>query len=206
VLEYNIQTLGYVTSFFGNMNIMIFIQISVILATGALYLMSKKDLSFKTATKFARRNLMLVVIFSSMNLILSLGIFTSFYPFEVIVALCTSGVLIAQIVHFIRYFRKYYFFDTIFDAHNSKVKKYLIALFVCKLICALFISVLRKHTLASSIIVFIVQIVFSVIFSVIRPFINKWMNILVLCAEWIATLFVLFNMLVNLDIFGSSEL
>jgi len=47
--------LGYVTSFFGNLNIMLFMEFSMLLIAGALHLMSKKDLSFKTAGQFARR-------------------------------------------------------------------------------------------------------------------------------------------------------
>jgi hypothetical protein len=144
--------------------------------------MSKKDLSFKNAAQFARRELMLILVFTSLNLIMSLGLFNSFYPFEVITAICAFGIMAAQIVHFIRYFRKYYFFDTIFDPRNEKVKKYLATFFICKLLCALFISVLRRHTVASSALVLIIQIFFAVVFTIIRPYIRKFMNILNICA------------------------
>jgi hypothetical protein len=177
----------------------------VILTTWALYLMSKKDLSFKSAAQFARRELMLVIIFSSMTLMMSLGLFTSFYPFEITVAIFSTGVMIVQIIHFVRYFRKYYFFDTIFDARNSKVKIYLTVFFACKFSSSLLISVFRKYTLVSCILVFIIQMLFTVTFSIIRPFINKWMNVFTICAEWTATLFVLLNMLINVDTFGPTE-
>jgi hypothetical protein len=136
-----------------------------------------------------------------LNLIMSLGLFVSFYPFEIMTAICALGILITQIVHFIRYFRKYYFFDTIFDPRNEKVKKYLITLFVCKLLCALFISALKNYTIASSVLILFIQLIFAVVFTVIRPYINKFMNILCICAEWVVVLFIFLNLLVNFNSF-----
>jgi len=125
---------------------------------------------------------MLIIIFGSLTLTMSFGLFVSFYPFEVITALCAVGLMIAQMVHFIRYFRKYLFFDTIFDSRNEKVKKYLTAFFVSKVICALLISLLRNHTLVSCILIFLIQLVFSIMATLMRPYLNKIMNILTICA------------------------
>jgi len=60
---------------------MIFIQIAVILATCALFLMSKKDLAMQFSFQFCKRILMLLILFSAMNYAFSIGLITSTYPF-----------------------------------------------------------------------------------------------------------------------------
>lgn len=54
-MEYNILILGYGGSLYDNMNIMLMVQLALMLATGALYLMSKKDLAMNFPFQFAKR-------------------------------------------------------------------------------------------------------------------------------------------------------
>lgn len=81
VLDYNIASLGYVNSFFGNMNIMIFIEIAVLVTAGALFLMSKKDLAMRFPFQFCKRALMLLILYSSMGCVFSIGLISTIYPF-----------------------------------------------------------------------------------------------------------------------------
>ena len=73
-MEYNIRILGYGGSLYDNMNIMLIVQLALMLTTGALYLMSKKDLTMNFPFQFARRELMLMILFNCMNFCLSLGL------------------------------------------------------------------------------------------------------------------------------------
>ncbi len=72
--DYNIASLGYVNSFFGNMNIMMFIHFAILITTGALYLMSKKDLAMNFPFQFCKRLLMLIILFSAMSYSFSVGL------------------------------------------------------------------------------------------------------------------------------------
>ena len=54
-IEYNIRILGYGDSLYDNMNIMLVVQLTLMLVTGALYLMSKKDLTMNFPFHFAKR-------------------------------------------------------------------------------------------------------------------------------------------------------
>lgn len=53
---------------------MLFIHFTAMLITFALYLMSKKDILMVSAYKFMKRNLMVLLIISSMNLFISVGL------------------------------------------------------------------------------------------------------------------------------------
>lgn len=70
------QSIGYVTSFFNNTNIILFINLLALSITFILYLFLRTNIMMFSAFKIINRNLMIILLMSGMNLFISLGLVT----------------------------------------------------------------------------------------------------------------------------------
>lgn len=205
VIEYNVAALGYVSSFFGNMNIMMFIWFGVMIATGALFLMSKKDIAMQFAFQLCKRSLMLLILFSAMGLIFSLGLISNVYPFEIIVASLASIILLVQLYHFVKNLKGYYYLDKTFDLSNRKVKYIVGAIIMTRLAQALSISLFRNNTFAAACIILGAQTLLAMLMTISRPYKKTFYNILNILGEWTVAGYFTINLLINLQVFSSLD-
>jgi hypothetical protein len=197
-MEYNIRILGYGGSLYDNMNIMLIVQLALMLTTGALYLMSKKDLTMNFPFQFARRELMLMILFNCMNFCLSLGLIQSVSPVELTVACVVGVVIMIQIYHFLKHLKDYFYVDQTFTLTKPKLKFSLFAYILLRIIQSVSIAVLRSNTVVSASILLGAQAIISLGFSIFRPYKNNMYNILNFVCEWAVTAFLIMNVLVNL--------
>lgn len=199
VIEYNIASLGYVSSFFGNMNIMMFIWFGLILTSGALFLMSKKDLTMGFPFQFCKRSLMLLVLFSSMGYTFSVGLISSTYPFELIVAGICGVITLGQIYHLLRNMKRYYNFDKTFDLTNRKVKYIVGMIIFTRISQSLAISVFRNNTIVAACIILAAQVLLTIGFLIFRPYTKSLYNLLNIIGELAVTGFLAIDLILNID-------
>jgi hypothetical protein len=179
VTSYNIQVLGYVTSFFSNMNIMLFMQFAMMMTTGALFLMSKKDINLRSAFKVCQRELMLLVFFSAMNIAFSVGLFVNLYPFEVLIAGLSVGILCYQVYYFLKNLRNYYGIEETFDIKEKterRIKIFILATLIARVSCALLICLFKDMTVVSCCLIVAVQLVFATGFTWLKPYTRSLNN------------------------------
>jgi cysteine-rich repeat protein len=199
-IEYNIASLGYVSSFFGNMNIMMFIWIALILTSGALFLMSKKDLAMGFPFQFCKRSLMLLVLFSSMGYAFSVGLITSNYPFELLVATICGVITVVQIYNLLKHMKLYFHFDRTFDLANRKIKYVVAMIIFTRIGQALVISLFRTNTFIAACITLAAQVLLTVGFIVFRPYTRPLFNLLNIVGELAVTGFMAINLVLNLEL------
>jgi hypothetical protein len=179
------------------MNIMMFLQLAFIMATGALYLMSKKDINLRSAFKFCQRDLMLLIFFSAMNLSVSVSLFTNLYVFEVLIAGAAVFTLCFQMAYFLKRIRHYYAMEDTFnlETQSDQTKRFIAILLITKVISALCIFILREQTMAACCIILVIQLGFSIGFSRFRPYKKNLHNRALILVEWVATVFLCCNLL-----------
>jgi hypothetical protein len=204
-IEYNIASLGYVSSFFGNMNIMMFIWIALIMTSGALFLMSKKDLAMGFPFQFCKRSLMLLVLFSSMGYAFSVGLITSNYPFELVVATICGVITVVQIYNLLKHMKLYFHFDRTFDLANKKIKYVVAMIIFTRIGQALVISLFRRNTFIAACIILTAQVLLTVGFIVFRPYTKPLFNLLNIVGELAVTGFMAINLVLNLELIHEIE-
>ena len=204
-IEYNVASLGYVSSFFGNMNIMMFIWIALILTSGALFLMSKKDLAMGFPFQFCKRSLMLLVLFSSMGYAFSVGLIISNYPFELLVATICGSITVVQIYNLLKHMKLYYHFDQTFDLANKKIKYVVAMIIFTRIGQALVISLFRTNTFIAACIILAAQVLLTVGFIVFRPYTRALFNLLNTLGELAVTGFMAINLVLNLELIHDIE-
>lgn len=205
VIEYNISSLGYVSSFFGNMNIMMFIWIAMLLTSGALFLMSKKDLTMGFPFQFCKRSLMLLVLFSSMGYTFSVGLITSTYPFELIVASICGVITLGQIYNLLKNMKRYYHFDKTFDLTNRKVKYVVAMIIFIRISQALVISLFRNNTFVAACIILAAQVFLTTGFIIFRPYTKSLYNLLNIIGELAVTGFLSIDLILNINVITAVE-
>lgn len=182
------------------MNIMLFLQLATILFTGALYLMSKKDLTMQFPFQFAKRQLMLLIVFNAMNLVFSCCIMSTPKVFEICLAIGFGLIMLVQVFHFLSSLKQYYFIDKTFNLQNTKIKHLLGIIILVRILQSIAIALLKHQTLMSTIALLILQGLWTIIFTIFRPYEKSLFNILSMLTEWSVTGFLTINLLVNMQI------
>lgn len=90
--------------------------------------------------------------------------------------------------------------DKTFDLQNPRVKYALGVLIFTRIAQAALITVLRKQTLMSSIIILCLQGLLAVFIAVFRPYRNTFYNLLNVVAEWSVVGFLAVNLVSNLQV------
>jgi len=110
ILNPQIIALDYVTSFFGNFNIMMIIQFSLAMVCGMIYLLSIKNYVFKGTFRFLQRTLFLIIVFNTTNVVFSWTIMNDTQFFEIIMVIVSGIAILIQWIHVMKKYRQYFGF------------------------------------------------------------------------------------------------
>jgi hypothetical protein len=170
------MAMGYESSFFGNVNIMLLIQLVVFLACIFVYLLSIKNPTFKTPHKYIQRTLLMIVVFNCINNMFSMSLISSAYAFDLALAALCAFMILGQLIHFCIYYKGYLGFEDTYDIHKVRFKTYFISLMLARIATAVVSGVLREDPAIAVSANLAIQGVLCIILTIIRPFKNCVMN------------------------------
>lgn len=87
-----------------------------------------------------------------------------------------------QLYDLIKNLKKYYYFDNMFDLNNKRIKYFIGALIIIRIIQAASIALLKKQTLIAAIIILSLQAILSLTVTILKPYTKKTYNILTVLA------------------------
>lgn len=157
---------------------MIFLTVAFLLGAGAMYLMAKKNLTMQGPYNITRRLLMLIIVFNAINMTLSTCLMQDIYPLEITMAGSMILLTLWQLYDLIKNLKMYYYFDNMFDLNNKRIKYFIGALIIIRIIQAASIALLRKQTLIAVIIIVSLQAILSLTVTILKPYTKKTYNIL----------------------------
>lgn len=157
---------------------MIFLTVAFLLGAGAMYLMAKKNLTMQGPYNITRRLLMLIIVFNAINITLSTCLMQDIYPFEITMTGSMILLTLWQLYDLIKNLKMYYYFDNMFDLNNKRIKYFIGALIIIRIIQAASIALLRKQTLIAVIVIVSLQAILSLTVTILKPYTKKTYNIL----------------------------